>query len=85
MKRPRIVPLTGPRAAAGGAAADADGDDPGDADDLIDRMMIGDGDRGIASEAAAADPSRYPRHGDGVTVSGQNNLNVCMRYVKGVQ
>ena len=83
MKRPRIVRLPGPRAAAGGAAADADGDDPGDADDLIDRMMIGDGDRGIASEAAAADPSRYPRHGDGV--SGQLENNVCMRCVKGVQ
>ncbi len=71
MKRVRIVRLPGPRAAAGGAAADADGDDPGDANDLIDRMMMGDGDRGIASEseAAAADPSRYPRHGDGV--SGQ--------------
>jgi hypothetical protein len=77
MKRPRIVPLPGP-GAAGGAAADADGDDPGDADDLIDRMMMGDGDRGIAPEAVAADPSRYPRHGDGV--SEQNN--VCMRCVK---
>lgn len=80
MKRPRIVPLPGPgAAAAGGATADADGDDPGDAarDDLIHRMMMGDGDRGIAPEAAAADPSRYPRHGDGV--SGQNN--VCMRCV----
>ena len=80
MKRPRIVPLPGP-GAAGGAAEDADGDDPGDADDLIDRMMMGDGDRGIAPEAAAADPSRYPRHGDGV--SEQNN--VCMRCVKCVQ
>ncbi len=80
MKRPLIVPLPGP-GAAGGAAADADGDDPGDADDLIDRMMIGDGDRGIAPEAAAADPSCYPRHCDGV--SGQNN--VCMRCVKCVQ
>jgi hypothetical protein len=78
MKRPRIVPLPGP-GAAGGAAADADGDDPGD--DLIDRMMMGDGDRGIAPEAAAADLSRYPRHGD--EVSGQNN--VCMRCVKCVQ
>ncbi len=76
MKRPRIVPLPGPGAAAAdGAAADADGDDPGDADDLIHRMTMGDGDRGIAPEAAEADPSRYPRHGDGV--SGQNN--VCMR------
>ncbi len=44
MKRPRIVPLPGPGAASG-AAADAHGDDPGDADDLIDRMLMGDGDQ----------------------------------------
>ena len=70
MKRPRIVrlPAGGP-GAGGGAQA------------LIDRMMMGDGDRGIAPEAAVGDPSRYPRHGDGV--SGQNN--VCMRCVKCVQ
>ena len=70
MKRPRIVrlPAGGPGAASGAQA-------------LIDRMMMGDGDRGIAPEAVAADPSRYPRHGDGV--SEQNN--VCMRCVKCVQ
>jgi hypothetical protein len=79
-KRPRIVPLPGPGAASG-AAADADSDDPGHADDLIDRMMMGDWDLSIAPEAAAADPSRYPIHGDGV--SGQNY--VCMRCVKCVQ
>ena len=78
MKRPRIVRLPGPGAAGG---ADTDGDDPDDAQALIDRMMMGDGDRGIAPEAAVGDPSRYPRHGDGV--SGQNN--VCMRCVKCVQ
>jgi hypothetical protein len=67
MKRPRIVRLPGPGAAAG---ADTDGDDPGDAQALIDLMMMGDGDRGIdQAAAAAADPSRYPRHCDGV--SGQ--------------
>jgi hypothetical protein len=78
MKRPRIVCLPGPGAAGG---ADTDGDDPDDAQALIDHMMMSDGDRGIAPEAAAADPSRYPRHIDGV--SGQNN--VCMRCVKCVQ
>jgi hypothetical protein len=74
MKRPLIVPLPGPGAAGG---ADADGDDPGEAGDLvIDSMMMGYGDWDIAPEAAAADPSRYPRHCDGV--SGQNN--VCMTW-----
>jgi hypothetical protein len=80
MKRPRIVRLPRPGAAGG---ADSDGDDPGDrgAFDLIDRMRIGDGDRGMAPEAAAVDPSRYPRHGD--VVSGLNI--VCIMCVKRVR
>jgi hypothetical protein len=43
--------------------------------------MMGDGDRGIAPSAAAADPSHNPGHFDGV--SGLNN--VCMGCVKCVQ
>ncbi len=51
MKQPQIVRLPRPGADCG---ADADGDAPGDADDLIDCMMMGDGDRGMAPKAAAA-------------------------------
>ena len=69
MKRPR--PL---RRAAGDA--DSDGDGPGDAEALIDRMMMGNGDRGVAPEDSdVQDPSRYPsRHGDGVSEPN----NVCI-------
>jgi hypothetical protein len=80
MKRPRIVRLPWPGAAAAGGA-DSDGDDPGDARSLIDRMMMGNGDRGIAPEAAVADPLRYPRNGNRVSELD----NVCMRCVKCVQ
>ena len=69
MKRPRPV-----RRAAGDA--DSDGDGPGDAQALIDRMMMGNGDRGRAPEDSdVQDPSRYPsRHGDGVSEPN----NVCI-------
>ncbi len=59
MKLSLIVNLPWPWATGG---ADADGNDSGEADDLIGHMMMGDGDQGIAPEAAAADPPRYPRH-----------------------
>ena len=66
MKRPRPVRRA------------SDGDGPGEAEALIDRMMMGNGHRGEAPEDSdVQDPSRYPsRHGDGV--SEPINLNVCI-------
>ena len=80
MKRPRPV-----RRAAGDA--DSDGDGPGDAQALIDRMMMGNGDRGRAPEDSdVQDPSRYPsRHGDEVTRREPNNVCImcasCLQKV----
>lgn len=72
MKRPRPVPRA------------SDGDGPGDAQALLDRMM-GNGDRGTAPEDSdVQDPARYPsRHGD--EVSEPNNVCImcasCLHIV----
>ena len=65
----------------------SDGDGPGDAEALIDRMMMGNGDRGEAPDSEDSDvqdPSRYPsRHGD--EVSEPNNVYImcasCLHIV----
>jgi hypothetical protein len=72
-KRPRPVP----RAGGGG-----DGPDASAARDLIDRM-VGDGNQGVAP-GDVPDPSRYPRHVDGVRglhICTQSALSSCLYHV----